>query len=203
MGREYPTDVLWRAQELYCVDRLSYAAVAEATGVSATTLKSWGQKYAWARRREEIAQAESEIRVNIIKGRQKALEQLLATTDAKEAASMAFAVSSLESLALKRQELATAGKIPHAANLARRKIVTRADAVAALREAVERKLGMALADPEKISTATVQDIKRCLDLVAELETSLPKESEAEESRKRGLSGNMAQDIYQALGITGE
>ena len=78
MGREYPTDVLWRAQELYCVDRLSYAAVAEATGVSATTLKSWGQKYAWARRREEIAQAESEIRVNIIKGRQKALEQLLA-----------------------------------------------------------------------------------------------------------------------------
>ena len=116
MGREYPTDVLWRAQELYCVDRLSYAAVAEATGVSATTLKSWGQKYAWARRREEIAQAESEIRVNIIKGRQKALEQLLATTDAKEAASMAFAVSSLESLALKRQELATAGKIPHAAS---------------------------------------------------------------------------------------
>ena len=211
MGREYPTDVLWRAQELYCVDRLSYAAVAEATGRSGvaprplhpTTLKSWGQKYAWARRREEIAQAESEIRVNIIKGRQKALEQLLATTDAKEAASMAFAVSSLESLALKRQELATAGKIPHAASLARRKIVTRADAVAALREAVERKLGTALADPEKISTATVQDIKRCLDLVAELETSLPKESEAEESRKRGLSGDMAQDIYQALGITGE
>lgn len=32
MGREYPTDTLWRAQELYCVDRLSYAAVAEATG---------------------------------------------------------------------------------------------------------------------------------------------------------------------------
>ena len=72
-----------------------------------------------------------------------------------------------------------------------------------MREAGERKLGTALADPEKISTATVQDIKRCLDLVAELETSLPKESEAEESRKRGLSGNMAQDIYQALGITGE
>ena len=72
MGTEYPTDMLWRAQELYCVDRLSYAAVAEATGVSATTLKAWGQKYAWARRREEIAQAESEIRVNIIKGRQKA-----------------------------------------------------------------------------------------------------------------------------------
>ena len=133
MGREYPTDTLWRAQELYCVDRLSYAAVAEATGVSATTLKAWGQKYGWARRREEIARAESEIRVNIIKGRQKALEQLLAAEDAKEAAPMAFAVSSLESLALKRQELAASGKIPDASAPARRKIATRADAVAALR----------------------------------------------------------------------
>ena len=109
MGREYPTDTLWKAQELYCVDRMSYAAVAEATGVSATTLKTWGQKYHWARRREEIARAESEIRVNIIKGRQKALEQLLSAADAKEAAPMAFAVSSLETLALKRQELAASG----------------------------------------------------------------------------------------------
>lgn len=197
MGREYPTDVLWRAQELYCVDRLSYAAVAEATGVSATTLKAWGQKYGWARRREEIAQAESEIRVNIIKGRQKALEQLLAAADAKEAAPMAFAVSSLESLALKRQELAAAGKIPDASASARRRIATRADAVAALREAVERKLGLALSDPEKINAATVQEIKRCLELVAELEAGLPKE--VEEQRDKALSPENAQAIREILG----
>lgn len=59
---------------------------------------------------------------------------------------MAFAVSSLESLALKRLELAAAGKIPDVSAAVRRKIATRADAVAALREAVERKLGLALAD---------------------------------------------------------
>lgn len=197
MGREHPTDTLWRAQELYCVDRLSYAAVAEATGVSATTLKAWGQKYGWARRREEIAQAESEIRVNIIKGRQKALEQLLAAADAKEAAPMAFAVSSLESLALKRQELAAAGKIPDASASARRRIATRADAVAALREAVERKLGLALSDPEKINAATVQEIKRCLDLVAELEAGLPKETEAQ--RDKALSPENARAIREILG----
>ena len=72
-----------------------------------------------------------------------------------------------------------------------------------LRDAVEQKLGLALADPAKITTATVQDVKRCLDLVAELEASLPKENEAEESKKRGLSGDMAQSIYKALGITEE
>lgn len=199
MGTEYPTDMLWRAQELYCVDRLSYAAVAEATGVSATTLKAWGQKYAWARRREEIAQAESEIRVNIIKGRQKALEQLLAAADAKEAAPMAFAVSSLESLALKRQELAAAGKIPSAAGHARRKITSRAEAVAALKDAVERKLEAALSDPDKITSATVQDVKRCLDLVNDLEAGLPKEKE--DVRSKALSPENAKAIREILGTS--
>lgn len=203
MGREYPTDTLWQAQELYCVDRLSYAAVAEATGVSATTLKSWGQKYGWTQKRAEIAQAQSEIRVNIIKGRKYALEQLLTAEDAKQAASMAFAVSSLESLALKQQELAAAGKIPNATSAVRRKVGSRTEAIVALREAVEQKLNVALADADKITFATVQDIKRCLDLVAELEASLPREAEAEESRRRGLSQNMAESIYKALGVAEE
>ncbi|WP_308776698.1 hypothetical protein [uncultured Bilophila sp.] len=46
-------------------------------------------------------------------------------------------------------------------------------------------------------------MKKCLELVAELEAGLPKENEAEESKKRGLSGDMAQSIYKALGITEE
>lgn len=197
MGWEYPSDLIWKAQELYCVDRQSYAAVAEALDVSATTLKTWGQKYGWAQKREELAQAESEIRVNIIKGRQKALEQLLASSEPKEAASMAFAVSSLETLALKRMEMAAAGKIPDARQPARFKVGNKAEAVAALRDAVERKLGLALADPDKITTATVQDVKRCLELVAELEASLPKEKE--ESRTNALSPENARAIQNILG----
>ncbi len=201
MGWEYPSDLVWKAQELYCVDRLSYTAVAEATGVSATTLKAWGQRYNWAQKREELAQAESEIRVNIIKGRQKALEQLLASEDPQDAAQLSFAVSSLENLALKRMELAQAGKIPDARPTPRCKIGTKAEAVAALHDAVERKLGLALADPDKITSQTVTDIKRCLELVADLEASLPKETVVEEEKKRGLSRNMADSIYKALGIS--
>lgn len=203
MGWEYEPETVWKAQELYCVDRLSFARVADLTGVSATTLKAWSEKYGWRGKREEIAQAESDIRVNTIKSRAAALEMLLEAGDGKEASQMAFAVASLESLALKQQELAAAGKIPSAAAPARPKIATRADAVAVLRDAVERKLGLALADPVKITTTTVQDVKRCLELVAELEAGLPKENEAEESKKRGLSGDMAQSIYRALGITEE
>lgn len=199
MGWEYPSDTLWRAQELYCVDRLSYAAVAEATGVSATTLKAWGQKYNWSILRDEIAQTESEIRVNIIKGRKKAIEQLLNAQDAKEAAPMAFAVSSLENLALKRMELAASGKIPSDTPKIRHKIASKADAIAALREAVELKIGGALADPDKISTATVQDIKRCLELLSEMEAALPKESVEDLKAANALSPENAQMIQTILG----
>lgn len=200
MGREHPTDTLWRAQELYCVDRLSYAAVAGAVGVSATTLKEWGQKYQWARKRAEIAEAESEIRVNTVKGRKKALEELLGASNAKEASAMAFAVSSLESLALKRMELAASGKIPGGerprSTAPKRKITDRADAICALREAVELKLGAALADPDTITTATVQDVKRCLELVAELEASVKPDARQQAS---ALSPENARHIQAILG----
>lgn len=199
MGWEYPTDMLWRAQELYCVDRMSYAAISESTGVSATTLKAWGQKYEWSRKRAEIAQAESEIRVNTIRGRQKALEQLLTAGDAKETAQVAFAVSSLESLALKRLEMTASGKLPTVANTGRtRKITSKAEAVQALKEAVERKLNLALSDIDKINSATVQDIKRCLDLVADLEASLPQNDKKEASQ--GLSAENAALLKELAGV---
>ena len=203
MGWEHEPGTVWRAQELYCVDRLSFDRVAELTNVSATTLKRWADKYRWRERRDEIAQVESDIRFNTILGRKAILEKLLAAEDGKEASQVAFAVASLESLALKQAELAAAGKIPVAGEVECPKINTREEAVRVLRQAVERKVGMALTDPQKISAETIQDIKRCLDLVAELEAALPKESAAEEARKVGLSGNMAESIYKALGITEE
>lgn len=201
MGWEHDPDTMWRAQELYCAERLSYARVAELTGVSATTLKSWGQKFQWARRREQLAQAESEIRFNTVMGRKAILERLLEAEDGKEAAQAAFAVASLENLALKRAELAATGKIPsYAEPVARPVITTRVEAVAALKQAVEGKLGMALADPGKITSATVQDIKRCLELVTELEAGLPRDDAGEQERKRGLSSDMAEHIFKAMGI---
>ena len=66
MGWEHEPETVWKAQELYCVDRLSFARVAELTGVTATTLKSWSEKYGWRAKREEIAQAESDIRVKTV-----------------------------------------------------------------------------------------------------------------------------------------
>ena len=200
MGWEHEPGTVWRAQELYCMDRLSFERVSELTGVATSTLKRWADKYRWRERREELAQVESEIRFNTVMGRKAILQRLLEAEDGKEASQVAFAVASLESLALKQAELAAAGKIPSFSEPeARPHIATQADAVAALREAVRNKVGMALSDPEKINASTVQDVKHCLELLGELEARLPKE--AEESRDKALSPENAQAIREILGTS--
>lgn len=200
MGWEHEPGTVWRAQELYCMDRLSFERVSELTGVATSTLKRWADKYRWRERREELAQVESEIRFNTVMGRKAILQRLLEAEDGKEASQVAFAVASLESLALKQAELAAAGKIPSFSEPeARPHIATQADAVAALREAVRNKVGMALSDPGKINAATVQDVKRCLELLGELEARLPKEKE--ESRDKALSPKNAQAIREILGTS--
>lgn len=200
MGWEHEPGTVWRAQELYCMDRLSFERVSELTGVATSTLKRWADKYRWRERREELAQVESEIRFNTVMGRKAILQRLLEAEDGKEASQVAFAVASLESLALKQAELVAAGKIPSFSEPeARPHIATQADAVAALREAVRNKVGMALSDPGKINAATVQDVKRCLELLGELEARLPKEKE--ESRDKALSPENAQAIREILGTS--
>jgi transposase-like protein len=68
-GREYPPEVVWRAQELYCVARLPYHEVAQHVGVAASTLKRWGKEYEWADKRAELAQAEADIRADTVLAR--------------------------------------------------------------------------------------------------------------------------------------
>ena len=200
MGWEHEPGTVWRAQELYCMDRLSFERVSELTGVATSTLKRWADKYRWRERREELAQVESEIRFNTVMGRKAILQRLLEAEDGKEASQVAFAVASLESLALKQAELAAAGKIPSFSEPeARPHIATQADAVAALREAVRNKVGMALSDPGKINAATVQDVKRGLELLGELDARLPKEKE--ESCDKALSPENAQAIREILGTS--
>ena len=200
MGWEHDPGTVWRAQELYCMDRLSFERVSEVTGVATSTLKRWADKYRWRERREELAQVESEIRFNTVMGRKAILQRLMEAEDGKEASQVAFAVASLESLALKQAELAAAGKIPSFSEPAvKPQIATRADAVAALRQAIENKVGLALTDPEKISAASIQDIMRCLDLLGNLEAGLPKEPE--DTRSKALSPENAQAIREILGTS--
>lgn len=192
MGWEHEAETVWRAQELYCVDRLSFDAVARETGVAASTLKRWAEKYEWRQKREEIAQAEAEIRADKIKARAKTLKALIE----KPGANLAFAHTALESQAMKEEEAARKGALLAAAGdtAPAISINSPADAVAALRKAVEQKLALLLTRPESVDLRAVQDVQKCLALVSQLEAAQPEAGDPE----GGITASLAERIEAAM-----
>lgn len=192
MGAEYDADTRWRAMELYCADRLTFAQVAEATGIADSTLRRWADAYQWRERREELARAEADIRIDTIRSRAAILRHLIEAQDGKVASQIAFAVSSLENLALQREKALLAGEIANPAKPEKPvKVTSRAEAIAVLKQAVEDKLGLLLSDKRYVTSDSVTDIAKCLTLVQELEATLPNAAPEEKNKAISLENSKA------------
>jgi uncharacterized protein YjcR len=190
-GREYPSEAVWTAQELYCVARLTYQQVAEETGVAVSTLKRWADKYEWRAKRDELAQAEADLQADTILARSAMLKKLIESKDAQTG----FAVASLETLAMKQAEAARAQKLMNAsAQKELREIRTQEDAVNALQEAVQLKLNRLLQSPDELDFKAVADIRKALDLVAEMKNA----GTEEQDDGRGVSGDNIERMLDAL-----
>ena len=200
MGVEIDADTRWRAMELYCADRLTFAQVSEATGIADSTLRRWADAYQWRERREELARAEADIRIDTIRSRAAILKHLLEAEDVKAASQIAFAVASLGNLELQYQKAMLAGEILNPAKPEKPvKVSSRAEAIAVLKQAVNNKLGTILSDEKYVTTDSVTDIAKCLALVQELEATLPKE-EADTMKTGGVSADIAERLDKALGL---
>lgn len=200
MGVEIDADTRWRAMELYCADRLTFAQVSEATGIADSTLRRWADAYQWRERREELAQAEADIRIDTIRSRAAILKHLLEAEDGKVASQIAFAVASLGNLELQYQKALLAGDIANPAKPEKPvRVSSRAEAIAVLKQAVEGKLGLILSDKKYVTSDSVTDIAKCLALVQELEATLPKE-EADTMKSGGVSADIAERLDKALGL---
>ena len=200
MGAEYDADTRWRAMELYCADRLTFAQVSEATGIADSTLRRWADAYQWRERREELAKAEADIRIDTIRSRAAILKHLLEAEDGKAASQIAFAVASLGNLELQYQKALLAGEIANPAKPEKSvKVSSRAEAIAVLKQAVEDKLGLLLSDKKYVTSDSVTDVAKCLALVQELEATLPKE-EADVEKHGGGSADIAERLDKALGL---
>ena len=190
-GREYPPEAVWEAQELYCVARLTFEKVAEETGVAASTLKRWAATYDWRGKREKLAQAEADLAADTILARSAMLKKLIESKNAQDG----FAVSALESLAMKQAEAARAQKLMSAVKQNElRPIRTREDAVAALEEAVELKLNSMLQSPQDLDFKAVQDVRKAMELVTEMKAVRTKEADD----GRGVSGTNIEAMLDAL-----
>lgn len=199
MGESYSFEVVERAEQLYCVDGQTFDAVATLTGVAASTLKRWSESYGWQEKKEQIRQAMSSIRTNTILLRARLIENCMTTLAAQDA----FAVASLESMAMKASELASKSQgapaaAPALENL--REIKTDEDAIAALEEAIQIKLNSMLANPGQISLAAVKEVKTVGEFVAAMRAKISK-SDAEAGRRKGLSADAANQLRrEILGI---
>jgi hypothetical protein len=194
MGWEHEAETVWQAQELYCVDRLSFDAVAKATGVAASTLKRWSERDGWRNKREEIARAQAGIRADKVLARAKMIKSLID----KPRADTAFGVAALESLTLKEAEAARRGAMRAGAEEAPAlSISTPGEALAALRKAVEQKLCLLLSRPENVDLRAVQEVQKCLALVGQLEAA--QGVGAEKDKPKALSEENLQAIRAALG----
>lgn len=195
MGTEYSPDIVWKAQELYVIERLSFVKVAERTGVTPTTLKNWSKKYGWRQKREEIAQIEAESKMDLYRSRQKAIKMLLESGDGKECSQMAFAVTSLENLALKQQE-AQAGQ-----NLAyeksKKQVNSKEDAYKQLSMAVQGRLSFVLENPQAINAKNIQDVLNMLEL---MEKVAPQDDKTAPKTNQGMSKELAENIRKALNL---
>jgi len=187
--KEYSFEVIEKAEELYCVDGLTYEQVASEMGIAQSTLKRWGKKYNWAAKREEIRQALSSIRVNTIRLRAELIKNCLETLAPMDA----FAVAKIEDIAIKAQGLKQE-KTPKEVKI--REIKTREDAVAALSEAIEIRLNQLLSLPEQLDFKALKDLRQAIELVEEM-----KPDKDGKIRKQGLTPEMADQFRkQILGI---
>lgn len=193
MGYEHEPETVWRAQELYCVDRLSFDAVAQKVGVASSTLKRWSEKYDWRKKRDEIAEAEASIRADKVMARSKVLKALLD----KPRADLAFAVSALEGLAVKEAEAARKGELIAAEQAQNITINTPADAIAALKKGVEQKLSLLLQRPENVDLRAIQEVEKCFALIKQLEAGEAL-SKTEGTAGGGLTADMTEKIKNAM-----
>jgi hypothetical protein len=194
MGESYSFEVVERAEQLYCVDGQTFEAVSTLTGVAISTLKRWSETYNWQDKKEQIRQAMSSIRSNTILLRAKLIENCLTTMAAKDA----FAVASIEGMAMKAAELAaknTGSTAPALENL--REIKTDEDAVAALEEAIQIRLNSMLANPAQINLASIKDIKTVGEFLSGMRAKISK-SDAEAGKRKGLSAEAADQLRRDI-----
>lgn len=191
--REHLPETVWKAQELYCVARLSFREVAHETGVAESTLKRWSEKHDWRNKRDTIARAECDIRADLVLARSEMIKALITTKDAQKG----FAVASLETLAMRQAEAQRIGKALESATRNEKRIIrTTEEAAQALREAIETKLSMLLAAPEDIDFKAVADVQKALKLVGEMEAAAKPAEDG--TKTKGLSADLEARIREII-----
>ena len=185
---EYPPEKVFEAQDMYCVDRLTYEAVSSRTGVSVATLKRWADKYEWRRKREELARVESDIRFNTYKARATMLAKVIEGGGALDA----FAVAKLETMIIDQARFKNELGLDKAPVPV--KIESPAQAAELLENALAVKMGSLLSAPETLNLKVIKEYREALNTLTEMRGQAADEN----LKQTGLSLESEEKIIAIL-----
>lgn len=175
----YSWETREQAEELYIIDGLTYEQVAQRSSVSLSQLKRWGGESGWVERRKEYRQAQSTIRHGVTMAKAKAVNALLTTMDPQTAYAFASLVSSGKIIEQEARDNRAMAQTDPAMGTIERPIKTAEDAVAALQEAVERKINAMLTQPGAVSLAGVKEMQQALEMIEKLKAKGAKDTGTE------------------------
>lgn len=167
MPEAYSWETREQAAELYILVGLTYEEVAERTGVSVSQLKRWGTEASptWVERRREYRQAKTSMLYDLGLAKARIIKSVLQSQDPQKAYAFASLVSS--SAAIEKASRQEAQAEPAMGSI-ERPIKTPADAVAALQEAVEKKINAMLTQPGAVSLAGIKEMQQAMEMIEKL-----------------------------------
>ncbi len=190
MAHEFETKL--EAQDLYVLQGLTLEQVAQRTGVPERTVKEWSAAEGWVDLRKEYRQAQSEIRRQTMLYRLALLKEGMKNLHPQAA----FAWATVESAAKKTDVGGQRSEVSKDLNPGeQREIKTPADVVAALQEAIERKLNRMLSQPDAVNLKAIKDLKDAMQMVDELKAKYKPETA---SAQQGLNEDQARFWRQQI-----
>lgn len=193
MGKEIPQETWDRAEDLYIVDGMTYAQVAGATGISESQLNRRGMECDWKARRREYRMALRSIRRDTVMLRKRLIQNALESLDPQAV----YAVARIEAIAARQRPdgpEAQAAEMPAEIT----PIQTPADAVDAIRKALEIRVNRMLAAPETVDLAALKRLKESFDYLEKMEAKA-KPAEAD-GKPRGITEDTRDRIRKEFGI---
>jgi DNA-binding transcriptional MerR regulator len=146
-----------RAEELFVIDGRTIDEVADIIGVSSRTVSNWSTEGGWLERRREYRNAASDIRRYATLTRLKLIKDAMTSLDPQKV----YAFAALERVAAHSAE-GMAQSDPEIADV---DISTPSEAIAALQEAIEHKLGLMLGQPDALNLVAIKELKQMMELV--------------------------------------
>jgi transposase-like protein len=185
----YSQEIRERAEDLYVMEGMTYARVAQLTGISARQITTWGNEENWREKRREYRRAYGDIKRNLVLLRSRLLASALDSMDPK----VICAVARLENAA---REKKGEGEFPAGfpADETTPPVSTAKEAVLAMQEVLKRKMNAMFAQPERLTPRTIKEIKTSLELM----DGLREHYHLDEEKYQGLSDETVSEIRRKI-----